>query len=40
MELSLDYQFIIFQLCFDLNTYFKKLIVEYLLETFQNKRFE
>ena len=39
MELSVDDQFVVFQICYDMNDYFKKLIVEYLLETFHNERF-
>ena len=34
MELSLDAQFVVFEICYDLNIYFKKLLLDkYLLHT-------
>ncbi len=39
--MSVDDKWIVFQICYDLNTYFKKLIVDkYLLKAFDDKRLE
>ena len=37
MELSLDDQFVVFRICYDMNKYFEKLIIDYYLEFVQFK---
>ena len=38
MELSLDFQFLIFQITHDLNTYFRKKLIDDYLEFIHLKR--
>jgi len=32
MDLSIDDQFVIFNICYDMNIYFEKLLVDYYLD--------